>query len=91
MRRVEYHTDKVMHAQIETVVSEVVKLGSDNYKLIGWGRRIQIPLKAGHYRPASDTPFKWRFAGVPIMAQCWLGSFMIFRGILTNQYCLETP
>ena len=20
---------------------------------------IQIPLKAGHYRPASETPFKW--------------------------------
>ena len=27
-----------------------------------WGGRIQIPLLAGHQRPASDTPFKWRFA-----------------------------
>ena len=25
---------------------------------------IQMPLKAGHHRHASETPFKWRFAGV---------------------------
>ena len=30
---------------------------------------FQIPLKAGHHRSASETPFKWRFAGVPMMAQ----------------------
>ena len=30
---------------------------------------IQIPLKAGQYRPASETPFKSHFAGVPMMAQ----------------------
>ena len=30
---------------------------------------IQIPLKAGHHWPASETPFKWRFAGVPMMPQ----------------------
>ena len=29
---------------------------------------IQIPLLAGHQRPASETPFKWRFAGGPTMA-----------------------
>ena len=28
---------------------------------------IQIPLISGHHRPASETPFKWRFAGVPLM------------------------
>ena len=22
----------------------------------------------GHHRPASETPFKWRFAGMPMMA-----------------------
>ena len=38
-----------------------------------------MPLKVGHHWPASKTPFKWRFAGVPIM-ECWLGSFVIFRG-----------
>ena len=31
------------------------------------GERIQIPEKAGHHRPASET--KWRFAGGPMMAQ----------------------
>ena len=25
-------------------------------------------LEAGHKRPARETPFKWRFAGMPIMA-----------------------
>ena len=29
---------------------------------------IKIPLLPGHHRPASETPFKWRFAGVPMMA-----------------------
>ena len=33
------------------------------------GYRIQIPLKAGHHRPASETPFKWHFAGGLMMAQ----------------------
>ena len=25
----------------------------------------------GHQRPTSKTPFKWRFAGGPLMAFCW--------------------
>ena len=33
------------------------------------GKRIQITIKAGQHRPASETPFKWRFAGGPKMAQ----------------------
>ena len=36
-------------------------------------QRLEIPLKAGHHRPASETPFK-----------CWLGSFVIFQGIWTS-------
>ena len=31
------------------------------------GGRIQLPLLAGHHRPASETPFTWRFAGVQMM------------------------
>ena len=43
----------------------------------------QIPLKAGHHWPASETPFKWRFAVVSMMIKyCWLG--MIFQGIRTS-------
>ena len=54
------------------------------------GERIVIPLKAGHNWPASETPFKWRFAGWPIMAnvEWWLGSFVIFQGIRTNPIAL---
>ena len=33
------------------------------------GGRGQIPLKASHYRRASETPFKWRLAGGLMMAQ----------------------
>ena len=32
------------------------------------GDMIQITLKPGHHRSASETPFKWRFAGVSMMA-----------------------
>ena len=33
------------------------------------GERIQIPLKDGHYRLASKTPFQWHFPGGPVIAQ----------------------
>ena len=26
-----------------------------------------MPICVGRYWPASDTPFKWRFAGIPMM------------------------
>ena len=38
------------------------------FKLIR-GETIQIPQKADHHWPASEAPFNWRFAGVPMMAQ----------------------
>ena len=52
------------------------------------GERIQIPLKADQCRPASETPFKWRFAGVHIMVhiECWLHSFENFREFQENLY-----
>ena len=31
--------------------------------------RIQILLREGHHRPASEKPFKWRFVGGPMMDQ----------------------
>ena len=53
--------------------------------LVGEGREDLNITITGHHRPASETPFKWRFAGVPMMAQhCWLGSFVIFQGIWTS-------
>ena len=47
---------------------------------------IRIPLKAGHHRPACETPFQWRFADVPMMAhiECWHGSFVIIQGVGTS-------
>ena len=39
---------------------------------------IKIPVKSGNYWPISETPFKWRFTDMPMMAQ--LGSFVIFKG-----------
>ena len=32
---------------------------------------IRILLKSSHHRPASETPLKWRFAGVPMMAMAF--------------------
>ena len=56
-------------------------------------RSKQIPLKAGHHRPASETPFKWRFAGdngpkfnTGLVALCFFQGmrtpniFVIFQG-----------
>ena len=52
-----------------------------------WGER----WSKYHYRraiiwPFSETPFKWPFTGMLMMAQnrIWLGSFMIFQGIRTS-------
>ena len=47
------------------------------------GKRIQITLKAGHHRPASETPFKWGFAGRSLMAKYWIlaWSFVVFQWI----------
>ena len=67
-----------MHAQIQKVLSEGVFLG---VFLVDEGREDQNTTIAGHHRPASGTPFKWRFTGEPMMAiECWLGSFVILRG-----------
>ena len=39
--------------------------------------RIQIPLKVGHHRPASDVSLADRWWP---NIECWLGSFVIFQG-----------
>ena len=50
--------------------------------------RIQTPLKAGDHWPASETPFKWRFADWWPNMECWLGSLVILRG--TGLVCIQT-
>ena len=48
-----------------------VKRGSnyDNVFLVDEGREDPNTTISGHHWPASKTPFKWRFAGMPMMAQ----------------------
>ena len=55
------------------------------------GKRIKIALKVGHHRPASETPFKRRFAGGPMIAQHCMLAWQLrdFSGD-PNQYCYET-
>ena len=49
-------------------------------------KRIQIALKAGHHRPVSEMPFKWRFAGGPMGANHWMLAWQLcdFQGIWTS-------
>ena len=50
------------HVRIQKVFPE-----GSNFLLINeW---IQIPLQSDHHRSASETPFKWRFAGMPMITQ----------------------
>ena len=53
---------------------------------------IQLPFKMGHHWPASETPFKWRFAGGPLMAptlNAGLVALWFFRG--SGQVLLRNP
>ena len=58
------------HARIQEVSSEWVQLWRFFCFVFSLmrGGRIQIPLLTG----ASETPFKWCFAGGPMMAQHWM-------------------
>ena len=57
------------HARIQKVLSEGVQQSFFVCFSLMRGGMIQIPFLAGHQRPTSKTPFKWRFAGRPMMAQ----------------------
>ena len=46
-----------------------VRLGSNSDKFLIRGNKIQIALKVGHHRPASEMPLKWCYTGGPMMAQ----------------------
>ena len=35
---------------------------------------------SGHYRPTSETPFKWRFAGGPMMAHFYMVTVCVRGG-----------
>ena len=41
------------------------------------GPATQSGYKRGHYRPASETPFVWRFTGGPLVARyCTLAGYI---------------
>ena len=55
--------------RIQKVLSEGVQLWQRFFFFFfGWWGQD----KRGHHRHASETPFKWRFAGVPMMVQHWM-------------------
>ena len=70
----------IEHARIQKVFQRGFDFENVFFLVDVW---IRISLKSGQYRSASETPFKWRFAGGPIMPniEFWLGSFVIFQGI----------
>ena len=51
---------------------EKMSEGSNFFLVEGDGERIEMPLKVGHHRLASETPLKWRFTGMPIMTHHWI-------------------
>ena len=64
-----------MHAWIQKLKVRTMKtvffavFFSGVFFSVNEGKRIQIRTKVGHHRPASETPFKWCFAGRPMMTQ----------------------
>ena len=44
-------------------------LGGGSFLQVGEEREDLILQNAGHHRPTSETPFKWRLAGGPKMAE----------------------
>ena len=65
-----YHlSETTTCADPESIVLEGPTLTTFFFFWFNGGGIIQIPLLAGPLRSASETPFKWRDAGVPIMAQ----------------------
>ena len=70
------------HARIQKVLSEGSNSDNVFFPFFFRGEMIQISLKSGHHRHPSETPFKWRFAGVPMMALMafrWGADEMAFR------------
>ena len=58
--------------------------GQQNYLTVDLGRWYAQPVAypiSGHYRPASETPFAWRFACGPIVAR-----FYVFTGYSQANY-----
>ena len=74
-----------LHAQIQKVLSG--GSNSDDVVFVCFsGARLQRPPKVDHFRPASETPLEWRFAGGLIMDHRWLLTWQLcdFQVIRTS-------
>ena len=47
-------------------------------------------VKSGHYRPASEMPSEWRFAGGPIVARDWMPAGLPTMEAITNNESTTT-
>ena len=50
----------------------MVRTPLENYKVIGFLSNTgpdHLKITQGHHRSATETPFKWRFAGGTLMAR----------------------
>ena len=72
---------EAMHVRIPKVLPEGIQLWRFFFVCFFFmrGEKIQIALKEGH-QSASETPFKWRFAGRPMMTKHWMLACDFFRG-----------
>ena len=69
-----------IHAQIQKVLSEIQEFLKVFFFLVD--EVIEDPKTSS---PASETPFKWRFAGVPIMAKL-VFLWFFFQGIQADMW-----
>ena len=62
------------HAQNKEILSEGVQLCQlFFFSWWGeWGSKYMYHYEQGNHLPASKMPFNWHFAGVSMMAQCWM-------------------
>ena len=73
------------HARIQKVLPEGGSTLTRFFFSDNEGERIQIPLKVGHH--PSKTPFKWHFAGGPMMAQHWMLAWFYRDTCMSKQLC----
>ena len=64
------HADEMphlTHARIQKICQRGSNFDNFFFSLMRGGR-IKIPLLAGNHQPPIETPFKWHFSGVPMIA-----------------------
>ena len=52
---------------IEPVHAQLHACADPEHFVRGGSERTEMPLKMDHHRPISETPLKWRFAGVSMV------------------------